>query len=338
MPIRAGSHPRERLRAVRRTLAPRFLDWRMRLLTLLCLLAAAASAGAQAPQPISTRFAADPSPHYFRTPAGGAFHVYATDDASNSGKYWDSTAWRLYTSPDLKTWTDAGAPLDVTVFKWARPDAKAWAPEAAYRHGRYFFYAPVGGDRIGVAVSDRPDGGFVDARSDALVDKARDANAGDEPIDPAVFVDKDGQAYLYFGTRVPKVVKLRADMTTLDGPIRNVEIHGWPDPKKAYGEAPFLHERGGVYYFSFSSGWPGQILYATGSSPLGPFQYRGVILDYLKISTNHQAIVEHEGRSLLFFHDALLPGGGSHRRAITWAPLGYDEQGGIRPVSLPTSP
>ncbi|MFG6442583.1 family 43 glycosylhydrolase [Roseateles sp. LKC17W] len=306
----------------------------MRALFTLCLLSAAAAAGAQGRQPISPRFAADPSPHFFRTAAGGAFHVYATDDASNSGKYWDSTSWRLYTSPDLQAWTDAGVPLDVSVFKWARPDAKAWAPEAAYRHGRYYFYAPVGGDRIGVAVSDRPDGGFVDARGDALVDKARDANAGDEPIDPAVFVDKDGHAYLYFGTRVPKVVRLQADMKTLDGAIRNVEIHGLPDPKKTYGEAPFLHERGGIYYFSFSSGWPGQILYATGSSPLGPFQYRGVILDYLKISTNHQAIVEHEGRSYLFFHDALLPGGGSHRRAITWAPLSYDEQGGIRPVPL----
>jgi beta-xylosidase len=304
------------------------------LLSSLLLGWAALSAAAQGVQPISQRFAADPSPHFFRTPAGGAFHVYATDDASNSGKYWDSTSWRLYTSPDLKTWTDAGVPLDVTVFKWARPDAKAWAPEAAFRHGKYFFYAPVGGDKIGVAVSERPDGGFVDARSDALVDKARDANAGDEPIDPAVFVDKDGQAYLYFGTRVPKVVKLQADMKTLDGEIRNVEITGLPDPKKKYGEAPFLHERGGTYYFTFSSGWPGQILYATGASPLGPFQYRGVVLDYLKISTNHQAIVEHEGKSWLFFHDHLLPGGGSHRRSIAVAPLGYEADGSIRQVPL----
>jgi hypothetical protein len=278
--------------------------------------------------PISQRFNADPSPHFFQ----GRFYVYATDDASNSGKYWDSTTWRLYTSPDLKTWTDAGIPLGVTVFKWARPDAKAWAPEAAYRNGKYYFYAPVGGDKIGVAVSDRPDGGFVDARTDALVDKARDANAGDEPIDPAVFVDKNGQAYMYFGTRVPKVVKLKSDMVTLDGPIQNVAIAGLPssDPKKMYGEAPFLHQHKGTYYFTFSSGWPGQILYATGSSPLGPFTYGGVVLDYLKISTNHQAILAHEGQSYLFYHDNLLPGGDSHRRSIAIAPLEYDEKGGIR--------
>ncbi|MGV7207413.1 family 43 glycosylhydrolase [Oxalobacteraceae bacterium A2-2] len=283
-----------------------------------------------AAEPISPRFNADPSPHVFN----GRFYLYATDDASNSGKYWDSTSWRLYTSPDMKTWTDAGIPLDVTVFKWAKPDAKAWAPEAAYRNGKYYFYAPVGGDKIGVAVSSRPDGGFADARADALVDKARDANAGDEPIDPAVFVDRQGQAYMYFGTRVPKVVKLKADMASLDGAIQDVVIQGLPagDPKKKYGEAPFLHEHGGVYYFTFSSGWPGQILYATGDSPLGPFIYRGVVIDYLKISTNHQAIIEHEGKSYVFYHDNLLPGGGSYRRSITIAPLEYTDGGAIRQV------
>jgi beta-xylosidase len=304
------------------------------------LFAFALPVAASAVQPISPRFNADPSPHYFTTKEGGRFYVYATDDASNSGKYWDSTTWRLYTSPDMKTWTDAGIPLAVTVFKWARPDAKAWAPEAAYRNGKYYFYAPVGGDKIGVAVSDRPDGGFVDARTDALVDKARDPNAGDEPIDPAVFVDKDGQAYMYFGTRVPKVVKLKSDMITLDGPILNVPLEGLPtatDQWKKYGEAPFLHERNGVYYFTFSTGWPGQIIYATGKSPLGPFTYGGVIIDYLKISTNHQAIIEHKGKSYIFYHDQLLPGGHHHRRSITIAPMEYEKDGRIRQVKLDPS-
>jgi beta-xylosidase len=305
----------------------------------LALLALALPALAAPPQPIARRFNADPSPHYFTTAQGGKFYLYATDDASNSGTYWDSTSWRLYTSADMRTWQDAGVPLAVTVFKWARPDAKAWAPEAAYRNGKYYFYAPVGGDKIGVAVSERPDGGFADARTDALVDKARDANAGDEPIDPAVFVDHDGQAYLYFGTRVPKVVKLKADMTTLDGPIRNVALQGLPaaDQWIKYGEAPFLHQRGGVYYFSFSTGWPGRIVYATGASPLGPFTYRGVILDYLKISTNHQAILSHEGRDYLFYHDALLPGGGDHRRSIAIAPLEYGRDGAILQAPLDPS-
>ncbi|HUD92502.1 family 43 glycosylhydrolase [Sphingobium sp.] len=281
-------------------------------------------------QPISQRFNGDPSPHHF----DGRWYLYATDDASNSGTYWDSTSWRLYTSTDMQQWRDDGAFLDVKTFKWARPDAKAWAPEAAQRNGKYYFYAPIGGDRIGVAVADKPQGPFHDARTDALIDKARDANAGAEPIDPAVFVDKDGQAYLYFGTRVPKVVRLKPDMVHTDGPIMDVAITGWPsgDAKKTYGEAPYLHAHDGLYYFSFSTGWPGQIVYGTSTSPMGPFAYRGVILDYLPISTNHQAIVEQGGKSWLFYHDRLLPGGGDHRRSITIAPLTYAKDGAIQTV------
>lgn len=288
----------------------------------------------QAAEPISTRFNADPSPHVYR----GQVYLYTTNDQDNSGKYWDSTDWRLFTSKDMKHWQDKGSFLSVTVFKWARPDAKAWAPESAHRNGKYYFYAPVGGDKIGVAVSRKPEGPYVDARSDALIDKARDANAGAEPIDPAVLIDNDGQAYLAFGTRVPKIVKLKSSMTETDGPIRDIVIDGFPadNVKIKYGEAPFLSKHNGLYYFSFSTGWPGRIVYATATSPLGPYTYRGTILDYLDISTNHQAIIDYHGKSWLFYHDKLLDGGGDYKRSITFAPLVYTDDGGIAEVQLST--
>ncbi|EJL37515.1 beta-xylosidase [Caulobacter sp. AP07] len=296
------------------------------VLVLAALLASPALAG----EPISSRFNGDPSPHAFKS----GYYLYATDDASNSGTYWDSTTWRLYTSKDMKRWADAGAFLNVSVFGWARPDAKAWAPDAAYRNGKYYFYAPVGGDKIGVAVADHPEGPFKDAIGAPLVDKARDANAGDEPIDPQVLIDDDGQAYMVFGTRVPKIVKLGSDMVSLAGPIQNLVVTGFPaaDPKKKYGEAPFLHKRKGLYYFSFSTGWPGQIVYATAKTPMGPYAYRGVILDYLKISTNHQAILQDKGRTWFFYHDNLLAGGGDHRRSIAIEPLTYSADGTIEEV------
>ncbi len=297
----------------------------------IVVLSLTSAPGAQAENPISTRFNADPSPHYFK----GRYYVYATNDQDNSGKDWDSTDWRLFSSDDMARWKDEGSFLSVTVFKWAKPTAKAWAPEAAYRNGKYYFYAPVGQDKIGVAVSKKPEGPFVDARSDALVDKARDTNVGAEPIDPAVFVDDDGQAYMLFGTRVPKIVKLKRDMIHLAGPIEDLKILGFPaeDPKKKYGEAPFLHKRNGLYYFSFSTGWPGQIVYATSTSPMGPYTYRGVILDYLPISTNHQAILERKGRSYLFYHNKLLPGGGDHKRSIAIEEMTYNPDGTINPVT-----
>jgi beta-xylosidase len=300
------------------------------LRSLICLSALILAAPALAAEPISQRFSADPSPHVF----DGKVYVYATNDQDNSGKYWDSTDWRLFSSSDMKTWTDEGSFLSVSVFKWAKSDAKAWAPEASYRNGKYYFYAPVGGDKIGVAVSDHPNGPFVDARGDALIDKARDASAGAEPIDPAVLIDDDGQAYLMFGTRVPKIVKLKANMVETDGPILDIQVNGYPadDPKKKYGEAPYLNKRNGIYYFTFSTGWPGQIVYATASSPLGPYTYGGVVLDYLDISTNHQAIIDFQGKSWLFYHDKLLEGGGDHRRSITYAPLHFDGDNRIQQV------
>jgi beta-xylosidase len=293
------------------------------ILALLPMLAGAQTV-------ISKNFSADPSPHYF----AGQYYVYATDDQNNSGKYWDSTQWRLLTSPDLKTWKDQGPFMAASIFKWADPGAKAWAPEALEYRGKYYFFAPVGGKQIGVAVSDRPEGPFVDVIGKPLVETPRDANAGAEPIDPAVFVDKDGRIYLYFGTRTPKVVELAPDLSRTVGTIRDVVVKGMPE-KRAYGEAPFLHAHRGLYYFSFSTGWPGQIVYATASSPLGPFTYKGVLIDYLKISTNHQAILERDGRSYLFYHDAVLPGGGSFKRSILVEEIEYDADGKMRRIAGP---
>lgn len=281
-------------------------------------------------EPISSRFSADPSAHFFN----GKFYIYATNDQDNSGKYWDSTDWRLFSSSDLKKWKDEGSFLSVSVFSWAGKAAKAWAPGAIEHKGKFYFYAPVGGTQIGVVVSDFPRGPFKDPIGYALVDKSRDKNAGDEPIDPMIFIDKDAQAYMYFGTRNPKVVKLTDDLIHLNGDIHDIEIKGFPkeDAKKQYGEAPHLHLHNGVYYFSFSTGWPGQIVYATGASPMGPFNYRGVILDYLPISTNHHAILERDGRTHIFYHDNSLAGGGDFKRAIRVADLNYSQNGDVLPL------
>lgn len=285
-----------------------------------------ASAAVHASNPIITdRFVADPSAHVF----GHRVYVYATDDSDNDGTYWNSRDWRLYSSADFVHWRDHGAIFAASRFSWAH--GLAWAPDAAEWGGRYFLYLPVDRARIGVAESASPAGPFKDAIGLPLIDKARDANVGDEPIDPAVFVDRDGQAYLYFGSRIPKVVKLGRDMKSLAGPIRNLEIR---DQRVPYGEAPWLHRRGKLYYFSYSTGWPGQIAYATASSPSGPFRQRGIILDRVNIDTNHHAIVEKGGKWYIFYHSSGLPGGGAFRRSINLDRLYYNPDGTIRRVVM----
>ena len=174
--------------------------------------------------------------------------------------------------------------------------------------------------------------GFTDARGTPLIDKARDANTGAEPIDPAVFVDDDGQAYMYFGTRTPKVVKLDADMISTTGGIGSLSVSG-----NNYGEAPWLFKRDGVYYFLYSTGWPGQIVYATGSSPLGPFTYRGVVLDYVNIDTNHQSILQYQGEWYIVYHKNGLPGGGQFRRSLAMDHLYFNADGTIKQVVQTTT-
>jgi hypothetical protein len=282
------------------------------------------AAPAHASNPIVHRFAADPSLHFY----DGRAYIYATDDESNSGTYWDSSAWRVYSSADLVNWTDHGAPFAVSGFGWAT--RYAWAPSAVRRNGYYYLYLPVDRTRIGVARSTSPTGGFTDPRGTPLIERGRDANTGDEPIDPAVFVDDDGQAYLYFGgAGAPKVVRLNADMISTSGAIQNVTITGG----SGFAEAGFMHKRNGVYYFSYSTGWPGQIAYATSSSPLGPFTYRGVILESVNVNTNHHSIAQRDGQWYIAYHRNARAGGGNHKRSLALEYLSYESDGSIRRVT-----
>jgi hypothetical protein len=252
-------------------------------------------------------------------------YIYATDDESNSGTYWDSNAWRLYSSADLVAWTDHGAPLSVNTFNWATQ--YAWAPSAAQRNGFYYFYGPMDRTRIGVARSTSPTGGFTDPRGTPLIERGRDANTGEEPIDPMAFIDDNGQAYLYFGgARAPKVVRLNADMITTSGAIQSITITGGA----AFAEAGFMHKRNGLYYFSYSTGWPGQIAYATASSPLGPFTYRGLVLDYVNVNTNHHSIVQYNGQWYIAYHRNARTGGGNYKRSLAMEYLTYNADNTIR--------
>jgi hypothetical protein len=299
----------------------------VRALAVTSLVVASAVTGIQqagAANPvIADRFVADPSAHVFN----GRMYLYLTDDQSNSGTYWDSKSWRSYSSANLADWADHGDVFSVSGFSWA--SQYAWAPGAAERDGRYYLHLPVDRTKIGVATSASPTGPFTDARGNPLVDKARDTNVGDEPIDPMVFTDSDGQSYMYFGTRKPKVVRLGADMTSVSGPITDITVNG----ATQYGEAPHLHKVGDTYYFSYSTGWPGQIHYATASSPVGPFTYRGVILDYVNVSTNHQSIVQYQGEWYVVYHKNARPGGGEYKRSVVMDRLHHNADGTIRTVA-----
>jgi len=185
-------------------------------------------------------------------------------------------------------------------------------------------------------------------------------------IDPAVFVDTDGSAYMYFGgiwggqlqrwstgtyktsdeypaddqpALTAKVGRLSSDMTSISGDVQNVQIvdqDGKPlltgDNERRFFEAPFMHKYNGKYYFSYSTGDTHNIVYAIGDSPTGPFTYQGVLLNPVQGWTNHHSIIEFNGKWYLFYHDTQLSGK-THLRNIKMTELKYNPDGTIQTIT-----
>lgn len=149
-------------------------------------------------------------------------------------------------------------------------------------------------------------------------------------IDPVVFIDHDGQAYLFWGNTNLYRAKLKRSMTELEGPIEKVP--GLP----RYVEAPWIHQLGGLYYLSYAYGFPERTAYATASKIDGPWTFRGVIAELAgNCNTNHQSIIEFKGRTYFIYHNGGLPTGGSFRRSVCIDYLDYNADGTIKRM-LPT--
>jgi len=128
-------------------------------------------------------------------------------------------------------------------------------------------------------------------------------------------------------------------MLSFAGPVGEVAIldadgNPIPDGKNSqrFFEAGWVHKYNGVYYFSYSTGDTHYIAYATGTSPTGPFIFRGYILTPVLGWTTHHSIVEFQGKWYLFYHDATLSGGVTHKRNIKVAELTYNADGSIETI------
>lgn len=243
--------------------------------------------------------------------------------------------WYVFSTPDMVNWTNHGVKLTVDDFEWASNNA--FAGHVVENHGKFWWYVPMvhkdpkarvhEGFAIGVAVADHPLGPYKDAIGKPIV---ADTTANSIPlnIDPAVYVDDDGEVYMYWGSwNEVRMVKLKKNMVEADGPVQNVE--GLTN----FFEAPFVHKKGDTYYMSYAAAYPSRTDYATAKSITGPWTYRGVLNDTLPNSpTNHQAIVEFKGHDYFFYHNAGLSDGGPFRRSVCVDELKYDENGLLEKV------
>ena len=310
---------------------------------------------------IQTQLTADPAPMV----DGDTLYVYTGHDEDGADFFW-MNEWRVYSTTDMVNWTDHGSPLDLSSFSWA--DDRAWAAQTIKRNGKYYWYICAhsklsGGIAIGVAVSDSPTGPFKDALGKPLFDNGRWDN-----IDPTVWIDDDGQAYLYWGNPHLYYAKLNDDMISLKGGVNpkeaiddkqqvgriymTVDGFGAPDVenrdstvkyKDNYTEGPWFMKRGKNYYMLYAAGGvPEHIAYSMSKKPLGPWKYKGEIMPLEKTGsfTNHCGVVDFKGKSYFFYHTGKLGGGFGRSVAVEefkynadgTFPIIHHTQEGVSPV------
>jgi len=252
---------------------------------------------------IRDQFTADPSARVFK----GKVYVFPSHDIISpiepEREWFSMKDYHVFSSDNLVDWTDHGVIVTQNKVPWVREDSYAmWAPDAIEKNGKYYFYFPAPakpefgrGSMVGVAIADKPEGPYIP------VDKPI---AGAVGIDPCPFIDKDGQAYLYWCGRGMWVAKLKPNMIELDGEPQQVQ--GLP-PGGGLKEGPFVFERKGIYYYTYpwvKNNTTELLYYCMGDNPMGPFRDGGVIMDESPVGcwTNHHSIVEFKNQWYLFYH------------------------------------
>lgn len=280
---------------------------------------------------IAHKYTADPAALVH----GGKVYLYAgQDEAPARHEGYAMNQWLVFSSTDLEHWTEHPVPLAAKDFAWAKGDA--WASHVVERGGKFYWYATVHhntipGKAIGVAVSDRPTGPFKDAIGKALItnDMTTDTKIEWDDIDPAVFIDGDGQAYLFWGNTTCHYARLKANMVELDGPVKTIKLPN-------FTEAPWVHKHNGWYYLSYAYQFPEKTAYAMSRSIEGPWEYKGILNELAGNSnTNHQAIIDYKGKSYFIYHNGgLSPDGGSFRRSVCIDYLYYNPDGTLKRVAM----
>ena len=276
-------------------------------------------------------FTADPSARIFKD----RLYVYTSHD-EDTATYFNMQNWHVISTDNLKKWKDHGPIFSLDAIEWA--DKWAWAPDAVERNGKYYFYFPVERSKIGVAVGESPTGPFIDILKKPLIDNTgKLEEIGPEPIDPGLLIHQK-QAYLYFGCRELRVVKLKNNMMELDGDILNIEIKGTENDREEdargwYGEGPWVFERNGKFYLMYSNGWGRDcsLVYAISDTPLGPFDFVGKVMYPVNSGTSHGSITEFQGQWYIFYHNQNLSDNG-FRRSICFDEINFDSNGYIIPI------
>jgi hypothetical protein len=310
-------------------------------------------------------YTADPSAHVF----DGKIYIYPSHDydagvpENDNGDHFAMRDYHILSMDSIGgKVTDHGVALDTKDIPWA--GRQLWAPDVAFKGGTYYLYFPLKDKtdvfRIGVATSQSPAGPFK-AEAEPM--------KGSFSIDPAVFTDEDGSTYMYFGGLwggqlqrwqgnkydsaggntdlrkdneaeiAPRVAKLSGDMLQFEGGVKEALIldsaTGRPllggDHDRRYFEGPWMHKWNGKYYFTYSTGDTHFLAYAVGTSPYGPFTYKGTFMNPVQGWTTHHSIIPMGDKWYIFYHDTQLSGK-THLRNVKVTELHHLPDGTIEMI------
>lgn len=285
---------------------------------------------------ITQEFGADPYAMVYND----TVYIYMTQDAFEKSadgtikenSYSKIKSIRVISSKDMVNWTDHGeiyVANGIVGAKWAN---NSWAPAAAWKNidgqDKFFLYFADGGGGIGVLEADSPTGPFKDPLGQGLITR-NTPNCADVLwlFDPAVLVDDDGRAYIYFGGGVPsdkvshpmtgRCVELGDDMISIKGEPVTID-------------APYLFEDSGIhkygnkYYYTYCSNWQvdeagtaeygfknAEIVCMESDSPLGPFTVKETILSNPGTlcglyGNNHHCVFSFKGKWFITYHSREL--------------------------------
>jgi beta-xylosidase len=282
---------------------------------------------------ICNQFTADPSARVF----DDSVYVYPSHDIlAKEGRghagWFCMEDYHVFSSANLSNWIDHGTIVSQNKVEWADSTTfSMWAPDCIYKKGKYYFYFPAikkdtlkgKGFGIGVTISDKPYGPFIPESEPILNIRG---------IDPNVFIDIDGQAYLFWALRNIYVAKLKDNMLELASEPKVIANL----PEKGLKEGPFVFERNGIYYLTYPhvQNKIERLEYAISDNPMGPYKVVGVIMDESPMNcwTNQQSIIEFKGQWYLFYHQNEYAPKFDKNRSICIDSLFFNDDGTIRKV------
>ena len=277
---------------------------------------------------IQTYYSPDPAPVVF----GDTVCVYTGND--EGGHFFTMHGWRVSCTTDMVNWTDMGELiLSNESFGGNAKKNGDWAAQVVRRNGKYYYYVTVestrGGRAINVAVADKPEGPFKDARNGQHL-----AGPNWDYIDPTVWIDDDGQAWLYWGNPKLYYCPLKENMIECASDIKVTDMGSGfsPGGSSVYTEGPWIHKRDKKYYMIYAShGVPEKISYSTSDSPTGPWKWGGIIMDQGNNTafTNHSGLIDFKGRSFFFYHNQKNVNGGGYSRSTAVEEFTWNADGTI---------